>query len=139
MIIRGLDNWGAGHYGASRDSGKRKHLGIDIINHVNEAVCAYEAGTVTKIGFPYNQDGSKKAFYRYIEITCTDNTRQRYFYIEPLVQIEQVVEKGDILGAAQDLGIVYPGITQHFHWEIIENGKRIDPCGFLRNYLEATK
>ena len=138
MIIRGWDSWGSGHYDAPRDGGKRKHLGIDIINHVNEAVCAYEAGTVTKIGFPYNQDGSKKAFYRYIEITCTDHTRQRYFYVNPLVQIEQVVEKGDILGSAQDLGIVYPGITQHFHWEIIENGKRIDPtewlkkCGYLK-------
>ena len=132
MKIRGVDRWGAGHYGASRDSGKRKHLGIDIINHVNEAVCAYEAGTVTKIGYPYNQDGSKKAFYRYIEITCTDNTRQRYFYIEPLVQIEQVVSKGDILGSAQDLGIVYPGIVQHVHFSIIENGKRIDPTGWLK-------
>ena len=49
MIIRGQDSWGAGHYGASRDGGKRKHLGIDIINHVNEAVCAYENGRVTTI------------------------------------------------------------------------------------------
>mgnify|MGYP003655097571 FL=1 len=135
MKIRGQDSWGSGHYDAPRDGGKRSHRGIDIINHVNEAVCAYEAGTVTKIGYPYNQDGSKKAFYRYIEITCTDDTRQRYFYIEPLVQIEQVVSKGDILGSAQDLGIVYPGIVQHVHFEIKKNGRFINPTEYVKNVV----
>ena len=132
MIIRGQDSWGSGHYDAPRDGGKRKHLGIDIINHVNEAVCAYEAGRITKIGYPYNQDGGEKSFYRYIEISCADNTRHRYFYVDPLVQVEQRVEKGDIIGSAQDLSVVYPGITQHVHFSIIENGKKINPMEYLR-------
>ena len=138
MKIRGNDNWGAGHYGASRDGGKRKHRGIDIINHVNEAVCAYENGTVTKIGYPYNQDGGEKAFYRYIEISCADNSRHRYFYVDPLVQVEQRVKKGDIIGSAQDLAVVYPGIVQHFHFELIIKGRRIDPTEYVRNVVERS-
>ena len=132
MKIRGLDNWGAGHYGASRDSGKRSHKGVDLVNHTNEAIEAFESGTVSKIGYPYSPEDPEKCHYRYIEIICSATTRHRYMYTESLVQAGDIVEKGSIIGWAQDLGTAYPGITQHVHFSIIENGKRIDPTGWLK-------
>ena len=132
MKIRGIDNWGAGHYGASRDSGKRKHRGVDLVNHTNEAIEAFEAGTVSKIGYPYSPENPETGHYRYIEIVCNPNIRHRYMYTEHLVQVGDSVEKGSIIGWAQDLGAVYPGITQHVHFSIIEDGKRINPTGWLK-------
>ena len=132
MIIRGQDSWGAGHYGASRDGGKRLHEGVDLENQVNEAIEAFESGTVSKVGYPYSPEDTKTGHYRYIEIVCSTATRHRYMYSENLVQVGDIVEKGSIIGWAQDLGTAYPGITQHMHFGLIENGKRIDPTGWLK-------
>ena len=132
MIVRGRDSWGEGHYGASRDGGKRKHKGVDLENHTNEAIEAFEAGVVSKIGYPYSPEDPEKGHYRYIEIKCGPNIRNRYMYVEHLVQVGDSVEKGSIIGWAQDLNTAYPGITQHMHFGFIENGKRIDPTEYLK-------
>ena len=135
MIIRGLDNWGAGHFGASRDSGKRKHKGVDYVNHFGEAVEAFENGVVSKIGRPYSPKSAKKRHFRYVEITCANGNRHRYHYVDALVQVGQEIKRGDILGAAQDLAVVYPGIVQHFHFELIVKGRRIDPTEYVKNVV----
>ena len=132
MKIRGYDKWGAGHYGAPRDSGKRLHKGVDLENKVDEAIEAFEAGVVSKVGYPYSPEDPKTGHYRYIEIVCSTATRHRYMYSESLVQVGDSVEKGSIIGWAQDLGAAYPGITQHMHFSIIENGKRINPTEYLK-------
>ena len=138
MKIRGQDSWGSGHYDAPRDGGKRKHKGVDLVNHTNEAIEVFEAGVVSKVGYPYSPEDPETGHYRYIEIKCSPNIRHRYMYVEHLVQAGDIVEKGSIIGWAQDLNTAYPGITQHMHFGFIENGKRIDPtewlkkCGYLK-------
>lgn len=131
MKIRGYDKWGSGHYGAPR--GRRKHRGCDYVDHVNEAVSAFEAGEVTKIGFPYNQRSAKKRNFRLVELRISPAIVHRYFYVESLVQVGDMVEKGQILGWAQDLDAVYPGITQHVHFEVKKNGRHINPVEYLKN------
>lgn len=119
--IRGTDRHGAGHYGAPRKG--RKHSGIDIVTHKNEAITAFEDGKITKIGFPYNPNDAKKGHLRYIEITVASGDRQRYFYTDAFVSVGDVVERGDIIGYAQGLAEIYPGITEHVHWEVMKPGK----------------
>ena len=127
--LRGQDKYGFGHYKAPR--GSRLHNGVDICNVVNEAVEPYVSGLVTKIGMPY-ADSDKQSF-KYIQITCNRGMRWRYFYVEPLVRVGDVVEKGAIVGWAQDLSIVYPGIKQHIHFEIkLPKGTFIDPIEELK-------
>lgn len=133
MKIRGQDSWGAGHYGASRDGGKRLHKGVDYVNHFGETVEAFEAGEVTKIGFPYSQKNAKKRHLRYVELRITPAIVHRYFYVEALVQAGQMVKAGEILGWAQDLKKIYPGIVQHVHFEIKKNGRFIDPMEYMEN------
>lgn len=119
--VRTADRHGAGNYGAPR--GGRKHSGIDIVIHKNEAITAFEDGKVTKIGFPYNSNDTKKGHLRYIEITVASGDRQRYFYTDAFVSVGDVVERGDIIGYAQGLSEIYPGITEHYHWEVMKPGK----------------
>jgi murein DD-endopeptidase MepM/ murein hydrolase activator NlpD len=119
--IRGSDGYGSGHYGAPRKG--RKHSGIDIVIHKNEAITAFEDGTVSKIGFPYNPNDAKKGHLRYIEITVASNDRHRYFYVDAFFSVGDVVERGDIIGYAQGLTEIYPGITEHIHFEVMKPGK----------------
>ena len=127
--LRGQDKWGYGAYLAPR--GSRLHNGVDILNFVNEAVEPYVDGLVTKIGMPY-ADSDKQSF-KYIQVTCDRGMRWRYFYVEPLVRVGDMVEKGSIVGWAQDLQPPYPGIIQHAHLEIkMPKGSFIDPVEELK-------
>jgi len=84
-------------------------------------------GTVTKVGYPYRMDDDLKGHLRYVEVTL-DGNRFRYFYVEPLVSVGDILAHGDSVGISQDLTSIYPGITQHFHFEIIRpDGSYQDP------------
>jgi len=119
--IRGHDRHGYGHYGAPRKG--RKHTGIDIICHKNEAVVAFEDGEITKIGYPYDPDDPKKGHLRYVEVTVDSGDRYRYFYVDAFFCVGDLVERGDIIGYAQGLSDIYPGISEHIHFEVMRPGR----------------
>lgn len=121
---RGCDNWGCGHFGASR--GKRKHIGQDLIVENEENVFSPIAGKITKLGICYEDDHS----YRYVEITNSKFV-MRVLYVDPLVSVGDWVKDGDYIGYAQDLTTRYKGITPHIHVEIKVNGKYVDPALYL--------
>lgn len=123
--IRGRDCKGSGYFGASR--GRRKHAGVDFVHCPGEPVCAFSAGTVTKLGFPY----AHHLQYRYVQVTDADGIECRYFYVEPCVALGDTVRAGQAIGATQKLGEVYPGITEHFHFEIRRDGEHLDPLPYL--------
>jgi murein DD-endopeptidase MepM/ murein hydrolase activator NlpD len=123
--IRGHDSWGAGHFGAPR--GDRTHNGIDLVCKPGDEIECRSAGKVTKLGYPYGDDLS----FRYVQITDEAGTRWRYFYVEPCVNIGDIVEAYTAIGYAQTLDDRYPGITEHIHFEIICDGEYIDPTGFV--------
>jgi murein DD-endopeptidase MepM/ murein hydrolase activator NlpD len=134
LPIRKTDQHGCGEYYASR--GNRKHNGIDIISEPFCEVKALADGIVTKIGYPYNPALPDKGHLRYVQVSF-DDVRVRYFYVNPLVVVGQIIRKGDVIGMQQDLTNIYPGITNHYHLEalIIVARKKI----FLNpvNLLEA--
>ena len=127
--IRGNDCHGSGAWQAPR--GSRKHSGEDIICKKGDHITSDVDGKVTKIGYPYNPGDLNKGHLRYVEVTDSNKSRVRYFYIFPTAVKGQEIKKGDILGISQDLTKIYPGITQHFHLEII---------GYIQptKYLELT-
>lgn len=126
-LDRGCDDYGCGHYGASR--GKRKHRGIDYAAYYGQVVCSPVAGRVTKIGYPYSNDLS----YKYVEITDSKNLRHRFFYVFPSVKPGQRIEKADSIGTVQDIAARYTkgNMTNHVHYEIKnEDNEYMNP----RNY-----
>lgn len=125
---RDYDSYGSGKYGASRDGGRRMHNGIDI----GFAVCAIIGGKVTKIGFPYNPSNELKAHFRYVEVQDEAGLYVRYFYVDPMVGVGDEIKRGDYLGFPQDLTEIYPGITPHIHFEVMdENRNIVDPEKYL--------
>lgn len=113
--IRGRDAKGEGHFGAARDGGRRKHLGVDLIAAHGTSVMSSVSGTVSRLGWAYAGD----PHYRYVEVTTPAGQVVRHFYVFPLVQVNEAVEAGKTrLGTVQDLTRRYPGITNHLHLEI---------------------
>ena len=105
------DSQGAGHFGAPR--GNRTHNGIDYECPPESAVLSPIMGAVTKLGYPYGDDLS----WRYVEVSV-DGERHRVFYVEPLVEVGDWVNRDTVIGKAQDLAQRYPGMTPHIHYEI---------------------
>lgn len=126
--IRGDDKHGSGAYGASR--GSRKHNGVDIACYKGSEVLSINDGKVTKIGYPYDPNDSKKGHLRYVQVTSGDYYF-RYFYVHPTVSVGDRVMKDDMLGITQGLLDVYPGITDHFHFEVKQGSEYINPMNFL--------
>ena len=121
-VLRLPDKFGAGYFNAPR--GARTHNGIDLAVYVGSKVLAPITGKVTKVGYPYGDDLS----YRYVEITDSVSRKWRFFYVEPAVKVDDIIEVGNIIGTVQDLDKRYPGITPHIHLEIKSaSGNFINP------------
>lgn len=134
MQLRGQDAYGSGHFGASRGGGRRRHRGVDFVGPVGCGIYPFVAGTVTKLGFPYEDDPRTEydeTNYRYVQITDANGYDHRYFYTEPLLKLGQVVTVDTVIGYLQDLELVYPGICNHCHYEVKQNGRiYINPMRF---------
>jgi biotin carboxyl carrier protein len=125
--VREKDSFGSGEFGASRDGGKRKHAGVDIVSKPGEKVKAISNGKVIKINSPYG-DG----VYKGVDIKTEDGKKERYFYVDPKVKQGDIIKKGDVLGNTQDIARKYnrpnAKMTNHYHYEIRDkSGKPIDP------------
>lgn len=133
LIIRGKDAWGDGAFGSSRDGGERKHNGVDIVTVDGEEFRSLGSGTITKLGYPYKGN----YIYRYVQVTSKDGSVWRYFYVNPSVELGLKIIKGQILGKTQSLEDRYKGITPHVHFEIMVNGKYVDPTSYVKTYNET--
>jgi murein DD-endopeptidase MepM/ murein hydrolase activator NlpD len=126
--IRGFDKWGSGEYGAKR--GNRIHKGVDVSAYAGSVVLSDINGTIKRIGYPYDPTGPKGDF-RLLEIIAGE-TLLKYFYVRPLLPVGCEVEKGDAIGVVQDLTEIYPGITNHYHFEVLKDGENVDPISWGR-------
>ena len=123
------DAAGDGHFGAPR--GSRTHRGVDYVCRPGGFVFAPISGKVTKLGYPYAGD----LYWRYVEVTDDLKYRHRLFYVLPLVQLDELVIEGQVIGEAQNISVRYPSVdrpmTPHVHYEIIgADGKYRNPEEF---------
>jgi peptidoglycan LD-endopeptidase LytH len=113
--VRGVDAFGSGDFGASRDAGKREHEGVDYVAAPGAVVHAPISGEVSRLGYAYRGVGG----FRVVEIVNSETkVKARLYYVAPSVAVGDVVVAGQEIGTAQDLGARYPGITNHVHVEL---------------------
>lgn len=134
---RGLDAYGEGEFGASRDGGSRRHEGVDFKADAGQTIAAPISGYITKIGFAYAGDQTLK----FVEIT---NPALRYaarvFYVNPDVEVGDTVAVGHAIGTAHSLQRKYPGgMTDHVHLELVDTaGRHIDAARVITaEYVEG--
>ncbi len=127
---RGEDAYGSGAFGASRDGGRRRHNGLDLVAPVGAPIRAPLSGIVTRVGQAYAGD----AELQFVEITSpTTRYSARVFYVGPSHAPGAQVTAGEIIGQAQDLGRRYAsGMTNHVHVEFADRrGAVLDPLAVL--------
>ncbi len=125
------DQWGSGNFGAPR--GKRTHQGIDYACVPHSKVLSNVFGEVTKIGYPYDPNSKKKGHLRYVQVTDKNGFDVRYFYVFPLVKVGDKIGQGGVLGESQDLATIWPGMTNHVHFEVKKNGAYLHPQKYLQD------
>lgn len=130
---RGTDKWGRGDYMAPR--GFRKHKGVDFACYPGSEIISLTVGHVSKLGYPYAPSDDKKGDLRYVEVTDRQGRMARYFYVDPRVVMGQPIKQGDVLGVSQTLQNIYPGITDHVHFEVKTANGYANPL----EYLDAIK
>lgn len=126
---RNVDDFGAGFFGAPR--GSRTHKGIDFHVVPGAIVLAPIDGIITKLGWAY-----AGASYRYVEIEDENNYKHRIFYVQPWVDVGEIVAQFDRIGEAQNVSERYDTESKkmkpHVHYEIKAPwGEFIDPDRFV--------
>lgn len=121
-ISRRTDGFGSGQYGAPRGSGT--HHGLDVVARAGEDVMSPIDGVVVREALPYANDPS----YRGILIRGTgewSGIEVKMFYV--IGRKSGQVAAGEVVGTAQDISMKYPGITNHVHLEVRQDGIEVPP------------
>lgn len=101
------------------------HWGIDISAKSGEPVVAAKKGVVTKIGFLSEANTN----LQFVTIDHGQGTATRYLHIRPGVKLEQIVNKGDLIGTVAET--IWTGYKEHLHFELMMQAK---PVGANYNY-----
>lgn len=121
--IRGCDAMGCGYFGASRDGGSRRHLGIDIMTNPGEWVYAPISGAVSI--FQYNgmwavRITKGKEIVKILYLSSVNADSGDYIYA------------GTKIGRAANMVPYYgAGMTNHIHLEYIVSGAHKNPASKL--------
>jgi murein DD-endopeptidase MepM/ murein hydrolase activator NlpD len=97
--LRNTDIYGSGAFGASR--GSRKHAGLDIIAQPGDDVVSPLDGRVVRIGLAYY--GSVLGSLHIQGVGEYADARIKLLYVEPDVDVNATVRRGQHIGQAQDV------------------------------------
>ncbi|XP_060783163.1 leukocyte cell derived chemotaxin 2, tandem duplicate 1 [Neoarius graeffei] len=113
---RGCDTtYGCGNYGASRNGGKSKHSGLDIVCADGATVYAPFDVTITRKAVPYTHNN---AINNGLQLSG-GGLCFKLFYLKP-DKYSGSVKKGQKLGTLLPMQTVYPGITSHIHVQLCD-------------------
>lgn len=118
--------WLSSFFGHRADpfTGKRAwHAGIDFAGKKNSDVVAVAAGVV-------RWSGNKHGYGKIVEVDHGNGVTTRYAHNNKnLVKIGDTVKKGQTIAL---MGSTGHSTGFHVHFEILENGKPVDPLKFVR-------
>ncbi len=101
-----------------------RHTGIDIAGPYNEDVYATADGVVKFVGYDRGSGNN-------IIIDHSAGIQTRYMHLSKyLVKVGQKVKKGEVIG---HLGSTGRSTGPHLHYEVIKNGKKVDPMPYLKS------
>ncbi len=125
IAVRGRDAYGDGAFGAPRDGGSRRHLGIDLVAAPGEVIVSPASGALAVFD-PYRLVAAKRGRLSAAQFFSDDGFVVRLLYVElaaPLRRAGGRVDAGQPIGQAQDLSPLYPptkqgAMTNHIHLDI---------------------
>ena len=104
------------------------HGGIDIPAPKNTSILASKSGVVITSGY-------NSSYGNYVVVSHGSGNTTLYAHMSSRsVSVGQWVDQGDVLGITGSTGI---SSGPHLHFEITENGVRVDPLQYLTGYVQA--
>ncbi|MBT1450519.1 M23 family metallopeptidase [Glaciecola sp. XM2] len=117
--------WLSSYYGIRKDPFNGRptmHKGVDFAGKAGTGVIATGAGIVT-------WSGNRSGYGYLVEIDHGNGLRTRYGHNASLnVEVGDVVTKGQIIALMGNTG---RSTGAHVHYEVLKNGKQIDPLPFV--------
>lgn len=120
---RASDEYGSGQFHAGRTKGKKRHehQGLDVLASPNEQIFSPIDGEIIREAIPYPP-------FTGIAIRGTGDYagyEVKLFYVQGYFC--GPVKAGAAIGVAENLAKKYPGITNHVHLEVRNQGKVVPP------------
>jgi murein DD-endopeptidase MepM/ murein hydrolase activator NlpD len=110
-----------GKFGEQRPD--HTHMGIDIKGAQGDAVVSTAQGVVTNVG------NEPKGYGTFIEVDHGNNVKTRYAHLSKTdVKAGDMVSKGQKIG---EVGSTGHSTGPHLHYEVLENGEKVDPQRFM--------
>ena len=104
------------------DGLEKFHKGVDFAGNLGSDVVAVAAGVVTWAG-------ERSGYGRLIEINHGDGYSTRYAHNErTLVAVGQTVKRGEAIAL---MGSTGHSTGPHVHFEVLHNGRQVDPLSFI--------
>lgn len=136
LQVRGPDKFasqgGAYHAARSTSGRSRFHEGIDLVATPGEEVVAPVPCYFVRWADPYVDKRDAVLFGCLLR--TVDSWNIKMLYMKPTEEMKNgmLVKRGQVIGHAQSLQHLYPGITDHIHVELYRpSGERIDPTGYF--------
>jgi murein DD-endopeptidase MepM/ murein hydrolase activator NlpD len=121
-----FSGWISSVFGARNDpiTGARSfHKGVDFAGRRGSPIVAVAAGVVAFVG-------TRTGLGRVVELDHGNGYRTRYAHnLSNKVRLGQRVDKGQIVA---QLGSSGRSTGNHLHFEVLKNGKHLDPMTFIR-------
>ncbi len=126
------DDFGEGHFGASRADGKRVHRGLDIAGGIGAPVIAAKSGRVSHAG-PRGDYGNL------VILSHPGGFETRYGHLSEVSAREGYwVRRGDLIGFVGKTGNAkWPNVIPHLHFEVRKGAKALDPMAFIHHPPES--
>lgn len=113
--------------------GLYEHLGVDIAMPRGTPVKATAAGKVTQL----KRSDLEAGYGNYIEIDHGNGITTRYAHLDEIsVRYGAKVAKGDVVGTVGSSG---GSVAPHIHYEILRDGKNVDPIFYMVEGLSAAE
>ena len=108
---------------------RKMHAGMDFSAKTGTEIYATGNGTIKKVR------RSKKGYGNYVEINHGYGYKTLYAHMSKfIVKKGQKVKRGELIGYVGNTGT---SVAPHLHYEVIKNGKKIDPVNFYYNDLST--
>jgi murein DD-endopeptidase MepM/ murein hydrolase activator NlpD len=126
-VLRVVDDFGYGHFGASR--GSRIHKGVDYVALEDTTILSPVTGIITKYGWAYSLEHNQ----RYIQITkLGSDEKHRLFYtkLDTNLNVGDEIIEGSTVGVLGNISKMHDTqdkkMLNHLHYEIVKDGVHKD-------------
>lgn len=129
------------YYGNQTLNGKPYyHTGIDMVKEKNslDTIVAASGGKVIKIVSDIKGRDLAKGYGNYIEVQHGDGVITKYCHLKYgsiKVKVGQFISSGQEIAYMGDTGYTFGA---HLHFQIIKNGKTVDPLPYLNGKINLT-